>query len=132
MARIHGRAGRLYAGIASGGVAEPVAFLSSWSFDASTDDVDVTAYGDTQKVTVSGLPDFKGSFSGFYDSETAQMWSAAVDGVARKFYLYPTTATTGTYWFGTAGFDFSVDTSVSDAAKVSGNFAAASVITKIG
>ena len=60
MARLHGRSGRLYAGIASAGTAEPITFLNSWSFDASTDDVDVTAFGDTNKTYVSGLPDFKG------------------------------------------------------------------------
>lgn len=132
MSRIHGRAGRLYAGISSSGTAEPVTFLSSWSFDASSDDVEVTAFGDTTKVYVSGLPDFKGSFSGFYDDSTAQLWTAASDGVARKFYLYPTTASTGTYWFGTATFDISVDTGVSDAAKISGNFSAASTVAKVG
>jgi len=132
VARIHGRAGRLYAGIASGGVAEPVTFLSSWSADFSTDDVDVTAFGDTNKTYVSGLPDVKGSFSGFYDSDSAQLFTAAVDGVARKFYLYPSTSSAGTYFFGTASFDFSVETGVGDAAKVSGSFVAASAVTKVG
>ena len=131
MARLHGRSGRLYAGIASAGTAEPITFLNSWSFDASTDDVDVTAFGDTNKTYVSGLPDFKGSFAGFYDSSSAQLWTAAVDGVARKFYLYPSTAD-AIYWFGSATFDMSVETGVADAVKVSGSFTAASEVTKVG
>jgi hypothetical protein len=94
MARIHGRSGRLYAGIASSGTAEPIAFLNSWSVDFSSDDVEVTSFGDTSKVYVSGLPDVAGTFAGFYDDATAQMYTAAVDGVARKFYLYPSTAGT--------------------------------------
>ena len=131
MARIHGRAGRLYAGIASAGTAEPITFLNSWSFDASTDDVDVTAFGDTNKTYVSGLPDFKGSFAGFYDNATAQLYTAAIDGVARKTYLYPSTSD-AIYWFGTASFDVSIETGVSDAVKISGSFVATSAFTKVG
>ena len=131
MARLHGRSGRLYAGIASGGTAEPITFLNSWSFDASTDDVDVTAFGDTNKTYVSGLPDFKGSFAGFYDNATAQLYTAAIDGVARKTYLYPSTSD-AIYWFGTASFDVSIETGVSDAVKISGSFVATSAFTKVG
>ena len=132
MARIHGRNGRLYVGIASGGTAEPVAFLNKWSMNFSTDDVEVTCFGDTNKVYVSGLPDCSGSFAGFYDTASAQLYTAATDGDARRFYLYPTNATTTTYWFGTAIFDFSVESGVDDSVKVSGNFKAASSVTKVG
>jgi hypothetical protein len=132
VARIHGKSGRLYAAIASGGNAEPIAYLNSWSIDFSTDKADVTAFGDTNKVYVSGLPDSSGSFGGFYDDATAQLYTAAQDGVARKFYLYPSNATTGQYWYGTALFDFSVTSGVADAVAISGNWNAAGAITKVG
>jgi hypothetical protein len=132
MARIHGRSGRLYAGIASAGTAEPIAFLNSWSVDFSSDDVEVTSFGDTSKVYVSGLPDVAGTFAGFYDDATAQLYTAAVDGVARRFYLYPSTGNTGQYWFGTATFDFSISTGVGDAVTVSGNFRGAGTVSKVG
>ena len=130
---IHGRRGRLYVGMGSStSDATPVANLRSFSIDFSTDDVEVTSFGDTNKVYVSGLPDCSGSFAGFYDTAGADLYAAATDGAARRFYLYPTNATTTTYWFGTAIFDFSVESSVDDAAKVSGNFKAASAVAKIG
>ena len=132
MARIHGKSGRLYAAIASGGSAEPIAYLNSWTIDFSTDKADVTSFGDTNKVYVSGLPDSSGSFGGFYDDATAQLYTAAQDGVARKFYLYPSNAMTGQYWYGTALFDFSVSSGVGDAVSVSGNWNAAGAITKVG
>lgn len=132
MSRLHGRNGILYMNLTSGGTAEPVAFLSQWSIDFSVDNVDVTAFGDTNKVYVAGLPDCSGSYSGFYDDATVQMYTAAQDGVARKFYLYPTTGATGKYWFGTALFDFSVSSGVSDSVSISGNFNAASAVTKVG
>jgi hypothetical protein len=130
MARKHGRNGRLYTNITSGGTAEPIAFLRDWSIDFSVDNVDVTSFGDSNKVYVAGLPDSSGSFSGFYDSATAQMYTAATDGVARKFYLYPDTADT-VYWFGTALFDFSVSSAVDGAVSVSGNWNAASIVSKV-
>jgi hypothetical protein len=134
MARIHGRRGRLYVGIASDtATAEPLPFISSWSVEFATDNVDVTANGDTNKVYVSGLPDASGSFSGFYDDATSQTYASAADGLARRFYLYPAIPTTaGPYWFGTALFDFRVESSVDDAVKVSGDWQAASAVAKVG
>ena len=130
---IHGRKGRLYVGIASDGAdASPVANLSKWSLDFSTDDVEVTVFGDTNKVYVSGLPDASGSFSGFYDSASAQLYTSATDGLARKFYLYPSNGTTSIYWSGTGLFDFSIEGDVGGAVGVSGNFKAASAVTKTG
>jgi len=130
MARKHGRNGRLYAAIASGGTPEPIAFLNQWSIDFNVDNVDVTAFGDTNKVYVAGLPDSSGSFSGFFDSAGNDMYAAAADGIARKFYLY-VDVSEATYWYGTALFDFSVSSSVDGAVTVSGDWNAASAITKV-
>lgn len=132
MARIHGRSGRLYAGISSAGTAEAIAFLNNWSLGNSVDFIEVTAFGDTNKTYVSGLPDNQGDFSGFYDTATAQLYTAATDGIARKFYLYPDNSNTGQYWFGTALFDFSISGGVDKAVEVSGNWRAASQISKVG
>lgn len=133
MSRIAGRNGRLYAGlIGSTAVAESIAFLNTFTLEFTTDDIEVTAFGDTNKTYVAGLPDVKGSYAGFFDDATAQLYTAALDGVARRFYLYPNNTNVGQYWFGTATFDFSVDGSVSDAVKISGNFTAASTVAKIG
>lgn len=132
MARIHGRRGRLYVDQSSGAAAAatPVAFLNSWSIAFETDKVEITAFDDTNKTYLSGLPDASGDFGGFYDDSTNQLYDAAIDGAARKFYLYPDLATSSKYWYGTAIFDFSVDGSVSDAVTVSGSWAAAGPISK--
>lgn len=133
MARIAGRRGRIYLGIASDTAsAEPLPFFASWSMSFETEKIDVTAMGDTTKVYVSGLPDASGEFSGFYDDATNQTYLAAVDGLARKFYLYPNTATTTQYWFGTILPDFSVNAEVSGAVEVSASWSAATPVTKVG
>jgi len=132
MARIAGRNGALYAGITSAGTAEPIAFLSTWALNFATDKIEVTAFGDVTKVYVAGLPDCQGTYAGFYDTATAQLLTAATDGVARKWYLYPTTATATQYWYGTAIFDMNIDASVDGPVAINGGFAAATQTTKIG
>jgi len=131
MSRIHGRDGRLYASVTSGGTAEPIAFLKDYSIDFTVDREEVTAFEDSNKTYLAGLPDASGNYSGYYDTDTAQMYTAAVDGDARAFYLYPDTNDTGEYFFGTATFDFGVTGSVSSAVEVSGSWSAATLVTKV-
>lgn len=133
MARIHGRNGSLYVGIASDTAsASPVTFLSQWDIKFEVDKEDVTAFGDSNKVYVAGLPDAQGSFAGFFDDATPQLYTAASDGLPRKFYLYPSTATTTVYFWGTALFDFTVSGDVGSSVKVSGSWSAASAVRKQG
>lgn len=133
MARIHGRRGRIYLGIASDSAsAEPLPFFARWTINHSTDKAEVTAMGDSNKVYVSGLADATGSFSGFYDDATAQTYTAATDGLARKFYLYPSTLSNSQYWFGTILVDMTVEGGVDSAVTVSANWNAASTVAKVG
>lgn len=132
MGKSSGRNGAVYMNLTSGGTAEPVAFLNHWAVSFTTDKVEVTSFGDVTKTYVGGLPDFQGTYGGFYDTATAQVYTAATDGVARKFYLYPDRTISTTYWFGTAFFDFSVDTSVDGAITIDGGFAAATASSKVG
>jgi predicted secreted protein len=133
MARVHGRKGRLYVGLASDtATAQEVAYLKGWEINFETDDVDVTAFGDLNKTSLAGLPDSSGTFDGFYDDSSDQLYTAATDGAARRFYLYPTTpSSAGPYWFGTATFDFSVSAAVDDAVKISGGYSATSAVRKV-
>lgn len=132
MSRVHGRFGRLYVGIADDSAeAEPVAYIRRWTLNSSTDKSEVTAQGDNNKVYVSGLPDAQGSYEGFYDTDTAQLWTASQDGLARKFYAYPSTNDTGEYFFGTAFFDFGLDSGVDSGTSISGSWAAATAVQKV-
>lgn len=132
MARIHGRNGRIYLAIASGGTAAPLPFFATWSINFATDKVEVTAMGDNNKVYVAGLPDASGDFSGFYDDSTAQTYTAAVDGLARSFYLYPSLLTVSQYFYGQILPDFNVSGGVGGAVEVTASWNASSAITKVG
>lgn len=131
MPRRHGKDGRLYVALTSGGTAEPVAFLNSWTINFTTDKEDVTAFGDTNKVKVAGLPDATGSYAGFWDSEAADLYTAATDGVARKFYLYPSRRLDqADFWSGEAYFDYSASASATGSVDVSGSFEASTDVTR--
>jgi hypothetical protein len=132
MARIAGRRGRIYAGIAAAGTAEPIAFLNKWSINFTVGKIDVTAFGDANKTSLAGLPDATGDFGGFYDNASAQLYTAATDGTARKFYLYPDTDLNSQYFFGTAIFDFNIDGSVEGAVNVGGSWEASGLVQKVG
>ncbi len=128
MSRIHGRNGIIYMNLASGGTAEPVTYLSSWSISFTVDKAEVTAFSDANKTYVAGLPDA----SGFYDDAKVQTFTAATDGVARKMYLYMSTSNAGQYFSGLVLPDFKVDASVSGPANISSTWAAAGPIVKTG
>jgi hypothetical protein len=114
MTRRHGRNGAVYLGATNGAVAVPLTFQASWSINMVTDKDDVTAFQDSNKVYVGGLPEASGGFSGFLGDATSQTYVAAVDGLSRNFYLYAdATNSPNVYWFGTILPDFSADGSVS-------------------
>lgn len=129
--RIHGRNGVVYVGIASGAAASPVAYLNTWSINFSVDIPEVTALGDSNKIYVSGLPDASGDFGGFFDDTSQQLYTAARDGVARPFYLYPNAVQDpALYWFGSVLPDFSVTGGVAAAVAIKSTWKAASAILK--
>jgi hypothetical protein len=114
------------------GTAEPVAFLTKWSISFATDKAEVTAFGDGNKVYVAGLPDASGDFEGWFDDATAQTYTAAVDGLARKFYLYPSTSLNTQYFWGSILPDFSASGAVDGAVDVKSSWNAASLVQKQG
>lgn len=134
--REHGRNGIVYFGITqSAGVsaaASPVAFLTDWTVNKTTDKVDVTAMGDSNKTYVAGLPDASGDFSGWYDYFTPQTYTAAGDGIPRNFYLYPNTNNPADYFYGTILADFAAAGGVSAAVSLKATWSAAGPVNRAG
>jgi hypothetical protein len=131
MVRRHGRNGQVYLGLTSAAAASPLPFQASWSINMNVDKQDVTAFGDQNKVYVAGLPDASGDFGGFMDDATSQTYIAAVDGLARQFYLYPdATNSPNVYWFGTVLPDFSADGAIAGPVNFKSTWSAASRIQR--
>ena len=132
MARIAGRRGRVYIGIVNAAAsAEPIPFINKFTIKRTTDKLEVTAFEDANKTYLGGLPDAQGDLGGFYDDSTAQFYTAAGDGAARKMYLYPDTSSITKYFFTTALFDFNFDTAVDAASAITGSWAAATDFIKV-
>lgn len=131
MARIAARNAAIYVGVTNGAEASALTFQNSWSMSFESEKIDVTAFGDTNKSYVAGIADAMGEFSGFYDDATAQTLTAAIDGLSRKFYLYPNSNDTLEYFFGTIFVDFSANGEVAGAVEVSAKWNAASKISKV-
>lgn len=133
MSRIAGRRGRIYMGIVDDtATAEPLPFIAKWSLNFATDKIEVTALEDSNKTYLAGLPDASGDFSGFYDDATNQTYTAATDGLPRKFYLYPSLAKATQYFFGTILPDLKIDADVSGAVAIAASWSASSPIKKVG
>lgn len=124
MAVYAGRKGVVYLSTTGSGSAANVLKLTQWTLDQSTDKIEVTAFGDTNKTYVQGLKDVKGTFSGFFDDTETKPFTAADSTDGCKLYLYPSSDASGVYFYGPAWLDVSIDTGVAAAVAISGNFAA--------
>lgn len=133
MGRIHGKGGRIYLDVAGGGEASPLPFVATWSINFPSPKEAVTALEDDNSTYVAGKPDATGEFSGFYDDSSAQTYTAARDGVSRKFYLYPNlVGAPQKYWHGLILPDQSVTGGATAAVAMTASWAAASSILKVG
>lgn len=126
MARYHGRKGTIYMSPDGTAAASPLGSMSSWDLNMATDTVEVTAFGDANKVYVQGLPDLSGSMSGFFDDTNDTLFDAAASADGCKIYLYPSSDAPTVYWYGPAWVDASISTGVGAAVTTSANFRAKS------
>jgi hypothetical protein len=122
--RIHGRSGVAYLGVNYGDAASPVAFLSSWEITFTREIFDATAITDSQIVHGTGTLNVSGSFSGFYDTASAQSYAAAVDGLPRNMCLYPSLAAPGTFFSGMVLPDYSLGSGVTSATALTATWVA--------
>lgn len=120
----HGKKGVVYMSASGSGAAVNVVYLTEWALNMTTDKVETTAFGDTNKTYVQGLKDVQGTLSGFWDSATDQLFDASesTDGV--KIYLYPSADAATVYFYGPAWIDTSINVGVSGAIGLTSNFSA--------
>jgi hypothetical protein len=106
------------------GTAVAVVGLNSWSLNMPTDKVEVTAFGDTNKQYVQGLPDVSGQIGGWWDDTSDALFdgSRSADGV--QLFLYPSADATTKYFYGPAWIDFSIDTGHDKGVSVTAAFVA--------
>ena len=124
MAAYSGRKGVIYMSTTGSGTASSVIKLNQWTINRTTDKIEVTSFGDSNKTYVQGLPDLQGTFSGHWDETEAKPFTGASSSDGVKLYLYPSSDAPTKYWYGPAWLDLSMDTGVSTAVTLSASFAA--------
>jgi hypothetical protein len=127
MARQHGSKGQVLIDPAGGTTYVAVASLTSWTLDASRDRADVTAFGDTNKQAVQGLPNYTGTIGYIWDPTTTptQLWDVVLGDVAVGLKLVPSTLTATNFFSGLAYLDGSINVSSSGAITGSASWVAA-------
>jgi hypothetical protein len=124
MAVYPARKGVVYLSTTGSGAATNVVHLNQWTLNRDTDKIETTSFGDLNKTYVQGLPDLKGSFTGFWDDTETKPFTAAASTDGVKLYLYPSADIASKYAYGPAWIDCSINVSVSGAVTISGNFVA--------
>jgi hypothetical protein len=134
VSRIAGRNAVIYFGATTSAQASPLSYANTYTLNFGSTKIDVTAFLDRGKVSLAGLSEQSGSMAGFYDDGSGQTYTAAVDGLARKLYIYPSSLTVTQYFFGSVVADFNHDSTVDGAATFSSTFTAATAdgIQKVG
>lgn len=131
MARLHGKGGLVLVGPTQGAAASPVAYLSHWDIAWVPDQLAVTARGDATTTWISGIEGASGTFAGFFDDASAQLYRLARDGLPRNFYLYPAAAAHDKYFGGLIVLTgFAVSGAVTDAVAISASWAAAAEVAE--
>jgi hypothetical protein len=126
MPRMYGDKGQIElepTGAITGGT--PVGSMNKWTCSFARDKADVTAFQDTNKVYVVGLPDIKGTIGGWWDSaESPALFGVALGDVAAFLTLIPSTLEPTFLWKGPAWIDAAIDVSATGAVGITGSFVA--------
>jgi hypothetical protein len=130
MARRHGSYGQILmddAPPAEPGTPTPVlvASMNSWSLDLARDRADVTAFGDTNKQYVQGLPDISGDLGGFWDAPNIEIFRVALGDTAAFLKLIPSSLDPTYFFSGLAFLDANIEVDAGGAVTLGGSFAGA-------
>lgn len=126
--RLHGKNGRIQMDPTGGSTLVTLGDMTNWSLDAGTDRVDVTAFGDTNKRRVAGLPDYSGNLSGWWNalaSSSPAYFAAVLAGLPVKLRLIPNILDPTVYFEGLANVDGGLDVSATGAIATKGKWDAA-------
>jgi len=125
MNRQHGSHGQIKMDPTGGATTALIASMNAWTLNMARDRADVTAFGDTNKIYVQGLPDYKGTIGGWFDTDELSVFEAAMGNVAVALELIPTSLMPTIFWQGLAWLDAAIDVKSTGAVAVTGNWTAA-------
>lgn len=125
MARIHGSKGQILMDPTGGATPVVVASMNSWTLEMNRDRVDVTAFGDTFKQWVQGLPNIAGTLTGWYENTELDIFDVAQGDTAALLKLVPSSLAATHFWTGPAYLDASINVSATGAVSISSTYVGA-------
>jgi hypothetical protein len=125
----HGKTGVIAVATTPGGTATPVALLTEWSLDRTSDKIETTSLGSANKTYVKGLDDVQGTFTGHFDSTDDTLFEAAESANGCDIEIWPDGATA--CFKGPAWLDVSIKGGVSAAVTIDGSFSANGSWTRV-
>lgn len=106
-----------------GATAVPVAALNSWTLDMKRARADATCFGDTNMVSVQGLPKYEGKLEGVWDEAVSTvLFQVALGEVAALLKLIPSDLAPTYLFTGLAYIDAGIEVAHDGAIKVTGSF----------
>jgi len=126
--RLHGKTGQVQMDPAGGSTLVTLGDTNSWSLDASTERVDVTAFGDTNKQKRAGLPEYGGNLGMWWNAVATsgpRYFAAILAGIPVTLRLIPNTADPTVYFQGLANVDGGLNVSATGAISSGGKWDAA-------
>lgn len=114
----------IYMSTSGSTAAVPVGGFREYTLDQSTDKIDVTSFGDTNKTSVISFPALRGVLGGFWVSDDTTVRSAAASADGTNLYIYPSGNAPSKYAGGPAWVDKSLRGAVDGAVGLTVNFEA--------
>lgn len=124
--RKHGSTGQVKMDPTGGATTVVVADMKAWSLDMARDQADVTAFNDTVKQYVLGLPDCKGTYEAWWTTTSSPaLFDVAQGSTPVTLDLVPSVTEPTFFFTGLAYLDASIDVGMDGGISISGNFVAA-------
>jgi len=122
--KYHGKKGIVYASTTGTSAASAVGGIRGFTLDLTTDTVDVTEFGQTNRTFVIGFPAYQGTLDGFYATDVSILQSASGSADGTNIYLYPSTDAPTKFIGGPAWLNLSIRSAVDQAVQQNANFSA--------
>lgn len=123
---IHGLNGVVYLGIAT---AVPITERTEWHLSIDYDLAEDTVMADTWATQLRGVSRWSGSFAGFFDDASNELFTDATSTTRARLYIYPD-GNTGRYYYGYCWPKLSIDATLGDVVAVSGDFTGNGALSK--
>jgi hypothetical protein len=117
-----GASGLVYLSTTGTGTPVLVGGLRAFTIDNSTDEIDTTEFGASNRTSVQGFPSSNGTLEGFWATDDTTLRQAATSPDGTNMALYPSRNAMTKYFGGPAWVDMSLNTAVDAAVTTTGNW----------